>query len=1100
MNIFNDFIINFALLIVLFFAYSKIFRYFDNKRYRQILNGLIFGIISICVMAYPFELTKGLIFDTRSIIISIGGLFGGPITAGIAAVPAIAYRVYQGGIGMTTGILTIITSAFLGAFYYYLRKKIPSIMNNLNIYVFGLLVHIIVLLCMFALPSNIILSTIRSIWFPFIIAYPLISLAIINLLNSIEHELSLESELNKSLNDYQDLVDNTNSIIIRISPSGTINFINKFGQDIFGFKEEELIGKNVTGTIIPGKDSKGLDLSGLHKSIVNDPESYSQNENENMRKDGSRLWVAWSNKPVYNKRGKITEILAVGVEITRRKTLELKLKKQNEEIAILHKRYELAVNTSKIGIWELDLINDKLIWDESMYRLYDIKDKKTENCHELWKKMLHPDDAERAIEKFRDDLAEGKDYDSSFRIIQADGKIRNIKASGKIFRDDQGKAMSVLGIDYDVTDLIETQAKLKQSEYDYRMLFDNMTVGFAYHKMIYDKNGKACDYEFIKINPAFEKMTGISAKDAIGKTVKELLPETEEYWIEKYGEVAKTEKSIHYKNYSRELNKDFAVWAFSPRKDYFAVIVNDITRQKQMGNKIKEQRNMFEQVLNAVPHAFFWKDRNCAYLGANARFCDMANLSSAKELIGKNDCDLIWHELANNFSVEDMYVMENNTPIYDIVSEIPNSDNELRIYDVKKIPLVNSEEKVYGVLGMAEDVTERKKAEQALQDALTRAETANKAKTEFLATMSHEIRTPLNGLIGFSGIIEDTLKQSRNYEQRDKIIEYLDIVKTCGRNVTELINDILELASISGEETEMALNDFSPEKLIRESNEILDFKAKDKNISLTFEYKNLPAKVHGANRQLRQIIFNLVGNAIKFTAKGSVNLKADYKDDNLLIEIKDTGIGIAPEMKGKILEPFTQVDQSSTRKHGGTGLGLTIVSRILENFGSQLNIESELGKGTTVSFNFPVKVVTDSFTEPRETRTHIPLETIYNILVIEDDEISILYLKEILESYGVKYQIARSFRDMQEICGKDFVPTLALIDISLPGENGFECMKWLKNNFPDKEIKCIAQTAHVLEEDSKHYKESGFDDFIGKPYKKEKLIELLGISQRSIEL
>ena len=417
-----------------------------------------------------------------------------------------------------------------------------------------------------------------------------------------------------------------------------------------------------------------------------------------------------------------------------------------------------------------------------------------------------------------------------------------------------------------------------------------------------------------------------------------------------------------------------------------------------------------------------------------------------------------------------------------------------KILEIHVDPIFNKKHELTGSVHTMRDITERIESEEKLKAALAKAESASKAKSEFLATMSHEIRTPLNGLIGFSSIIENMLSKSGDYEQRDKIIEYLDIVKACGQTVTELINDILELASINAGDTKKLIEKFSPEKLIIESDEIFRLKAEEKNIKLNFQHKNLPAKVSGARRQLKQVIFNLVGNAIKFTEKGSVNIKADYKDGNLLVEVQDTGIGISPEMKDKILEPFTQGDQSSTRKFGGTGLGLTIVSKILENFNETLSIESELGKGTKVSFAFPLELAKDFVSAEKKMPERTSAQkTTSSILVVEDDEVSILYLKETLKDIGANFKIVQSYAQMQEICDEGFIPNIALIDISLPGENGFECMKWLRNRFPQKKIKCIAQTAHVLYDDAKRYHDAGFDNFIGKPYKQDELIELLKI-------
>ncbi|MDD5596641.1 MAG: PAS domain S-box protein [Victivallaceae bacterium] len=1151
MEIFHDFIINFSLSIILFFAYSKVFKYFNDKYYKQLLNGLILGGMSILVMSFPFQLIPGVIFDTRAIILSIGGLFGGPITAITATVMAIAYRIYEGGAGTIMGISIIVTSASLGTAFYYLRERNPSVMTNVNIYLFSLIVHIAMLFCALLLPPDAVLKAVRLLGILILVVYPFISFAIINLLREKEYGLSLEATLNKSLNDYQDIVDNSSSVIMRVATDGTIRFINNAGQRIFGYSEKEILGKNIYKTLIPLNKEEIVSTDSV-QGMTDDPLSYSWSETENLRKDGSRIWIAWSNKPICNPNGDVTEILSVGVDITQQKMLEFELKNQNRELERLHRRYKLAASTSQIGIWELDLKNNKFTWDDCMYTLYGLENQKTENCHEAWLKRLHPDDLDQVKNNFQLMITGEKEFDSiEFRIVRPDNKVRNIKAFAKVFRDDEGKPASLLGVSYDITDLINIRKSLQQREYDYQMLFDNMTVGFAYHRMIYDKEGKPYDYEFLKINPAFEKMTGISSKSAIGKTVREVLPGVEEYWIEEYGKVTETQKSVHYKNYSQKIGKFFDVWAFSPQKGYFAVIVNDITAQREM----ERRRDFSNKILTELNHEF--KDENIInklatmfkdFSGAEAIGIRLRKdeifpyvVSDFKEKPPQNLClcrpaehdgihrdaqgqlhfeclcgSILSQKIKNfdspnvtakgSFWINDVSNVGNLCAAGDKVcclsgftslalipilhDDVPIGLIQLSYHEPNKITieLIELFESIGQSVGIA---FARLNNVKNLEEAREKAESADKAKSEFLATMSHEISTPLNGLIGFSGIVEKMLRRSRTCEQRDKLLEYLEIIKTCGQNVTELINDILELASISAGDTEALLEEFSPEEIITESNEILDFKAKEKNINLVFEHADLPLKVIGAKRQLKQILFNLIGNSIKFTNKGSVRVKAAYSDGNLLIEVKDTGIGIPPDMKEKILEPFTQVDQSSTRKYRGTGLGLTIVARILENLKGSLNIASRLDEGTTISFSFPVKVTQSHKTEVPPPHEYTPLSTDSNILVIEDDPVSILYLKEILESSGADYKTAGSYRQMQEICDAGFIPDIALIDISLPEEDGFECLKWLRNKFPGRKIRCIAQTAHVLHEDAKRYENAGFDAFIGKPYNHEELIKLL---------
>ncbi|MHB9140161.1 MAG: response regulator, partial [Victivallaceae bacterium] len=212
----------------------------------------------------------------------------------------------------------------------------------------------------------------------------------------------------------------------------------------------------------------------------------------------------------------------------------------------------------------------------------------------------------------------------------------------------------------------------------------------------------------------------------------------------------------------------------------------------------------------------------------------------------------------------------------------------------------------------------------------------------------------------------------------------------------------------------------------------------------------------------------------------------------LIIKIKDTGIGIPRDKLQAIMQPFYQVNQSSSRKFGGAGLGLTIVSRMLEKLDGTINIESALNKGTTILFTFPVKLHEDSvrpvspavFSEEKNL-------TGLTILAVEDDPISIKYLDKILRDAGVEFKIADSYSEMLKICAEGLIPDVALLDIALPDSDGFECIKWLKQNIQGKQTRFIAQTAHVFSVDQARYTNAGFDSFIGKPYSKDELIEVI---------
>ena len=413
--------------------------------------------------------------------------------------------------------------------------------------------------------------------------------------------------------------------------------------------------------------------------------------------------------------------------------------------------------------------------------------------------------------------------------------------------------------------------------------------------------------------------------------------------------------------------------------------------------------------------------------------------------------------------------------------------------EITVTPILDKRNNIMGSVHVINDITDLMQNQFKLEEALEVAKAANIAKTEFLATMSHEIRTPLNGIIGFTSMLQDELPFDK-LEDADEFRGYFNAIHQCSNSLLEIINDILELSVIESGKFQEITEEFSPSEQLENVIEALKFKAMEKELPVKLSLDNLPSTVIGDQRRFKQITFNLLGNAIKFTDSGIITVSAGYSfdDSKLNIELTDTGIGIPENKLKNIFDPFYQVDQSSTRTTGGTGLGLTIVKRQLDKLGGNIAIESNPGIGTKVKFTFPVKlpVRTRVTTEkqPMQTQSANSLEG-YKVLAIEDDPIGIRYLEKVLAYSGCEYRVVSSFKAMKEICENNEFDAI-LIDLALPDADGYQCLEWLKHNHAKKTV-YIAQTAHALTDVSEKCQLMGFDGFITKPYKRNDLIEMI---------
>ncbi len=393
------------------------------------------------------------------------------------------------------------------------------------------------------------------------------------------------------------------------------------------------------------------------------------------------------------------------------------------------------------------------------------------------------------------------------------------------------------------------------------------------------------------------------------------------------------------------------------------------------------------------------------------------------------------------------------------------------------------------LVGVAEDITRRKNVESSLHEAKVAAESANTAKTEFLTNMSHELRTPLNGILGMLQLVK---KNKLDEEQA----EYVDTAISSSKVLLNVINDILNISQI--EAGKMVLHEklFSPEELLETLYRFFKHSTEGSEIELSIDIgPNFPKLLKGDDVRIRQILFNLVGNAVKFTDSGKVSVSASalpmLEGSNkvrLLFEVQDTGIGIPSDKIDFVFESFTQVDGTYTRAYQGTGLGLGIVKKLVQLMNGTIAVESEEGCGTSVHFTLELEKPHPETANPKQ-KDAIPVLKPFSqkILVAEDDRINQIAITKMLEKLGHRAECAGNGQEAVEAVQKNEYACV-FMDIQMPGMDGIEAMKHIRElGPPQSEIPIVALTAHAMPEDRKRFLAMGMSDYLPKPVSIEEL-------------
>jgi len=533
-----------------------------------------------------------------------------------------------------------------------------------------------------------------------------------------------------------------------------------------------------------------------------------------------------------------------------------------------------------------------------------------------------------------------------------------------------------------------------------------------------------------------------------------------------------------------------------------AILEHNRLLTRQAAEELEQERYLLHTLMETVPDAIYFKDAKSRFLRISKAMAQRFGLKDAAEAVGKSDADFFDEDHATDARRDEEELMRSGQPMVDKEESEVWPDGTKTWASTTKLPLRDRQGNVVGTFGVSRNITERKQATEALREANEQlreakdeAEAANEAKSTFLANMSHEIRTPLNAIIGMAELVRDSGLTRRQQE-------FLTVVEESGEALLSLINDILDLSKIEAGKIVAKESVFDLREALGDTVKSLAVRAHMQGLELACRIPpDTPRFVFGDRSWLRQVVVNLVGNAIKFTQQGEVVVVVENESQTdheveLHFSVADTGIGIPEEKHLLIFEMFEQADKSTTRRYGGTGLGLAISSRLVDLMGGRIWVESREGSGSTFHFTARFKLPDELPDEPEL----VPVETLRDlpVLVVDDNATNRRILEEILTAWEMRPTVVSSGRQaLQEIqraweSSRPF--PLVIADVHMPEMSGFMLAQRVKEHKQLSSTIIMMLTSGDQPGDAQRCEQLGIAAYLMKPIKQSELFDAIRLA------
>ena len=855
-----------------------------------------------------------------------------------------------------------------------------------------------------------------------------------SLIKLIEERNKAEEEILK----LSKAVEQNPASIVITDINGDIEYVNPKFCDLTGYKKEEALGKNPR--ILKSENTTDEHVKDLWSTILSGKEW--SGELQNKKKNGELYWESALISPIINDNRKITHFIAIKEDITERKRAEAERIRQSGLItSLLDSIPDIIFFKDTEGFY----LGCNLPFAEFVGKAkneivgktdHDLFDNETADLFTHFDKEMLKLKVSRHNEEW---------------ITYPDGRKVLLDTLKTPYWASNGSLIGILGISRDITMRKEAEDALQLSSKKWEAIIAASPDGIGMAsldgklQLMSDKLATMYGYSFDQKEEYFGKtifdFIDPSHHEKLVANIRKLIAGEHDQQISEYLALKKDHSKFYVDVNSTLLCNSQG----DPESILF--VERDITSRKQSEEVLQNERTLFRTIIDLIPDAVYVKDTEGRKIIANPKEVLFAGKNSESEVIGKTDFQLHPDIEAKRALEEDKLVLHTGKPLYDIDGTLTDRDGNFHWLLCSKVPLHDVHGKITGLVGVTHDITEQKKTEAILLKSKQEADIASKAKSEFLANMSHEIRTPLNGVIGFTDLL---LKTPLTKIQK----QYAENVNISGHSLLGIISDILDFSKIEAGKMELDHIQTDIIELAEQTSDIIKYHASQKGLELLLNIQSdVPRFILADPIRLKQILVNLLGNAVKFTATGEVELKIMFtKTDETLgkfrFSVRDTGIGITQEQQNKLFKAFTQADSSTTRKFGGTGLGLTISNMLAEKMGSNIEIISKIGQGSEFFF-----IIETDYAVGEKDHSDSLID-VHRVLVIDDNDNNRLILEHTFLNWGLEFAGIDNGMAALKLIEISEPFDVIIVDYHMPEINGIDTIRLIReqlNLSPEKQ-------------------------------------------------